>query len=296
MILNDFSFLNDNDDWLRTWYWDFFDFVIFKNIFLSSREDLCLTSKIIVIRVWINLKKFMISCRIRFLCFKKFFASRFDSATINFSSDNFDNTSYNISNEEMFENAFADVFNDNSTFENKLFQHFSYCFINRQRRTFFAIWFDLFACSSTNEWYVVIKLSFTSHLTNNFLQNSDVNFEFLSNTIRWKTSQDLYTNFQYRSIYAAVEKFSIFDINLTYFEKRFMIVKNALFFLIIMNNFTMKFKLISKRNFWKIEINWSFSYDFWVESLKIWQNEHAVTYFLTRFLILDMKADFRKKS
>ncbi len=152
---------------------------------------MCLTSKIIVIRVWINLKKFMISYRIRFLCFKKFFASRFNSAAIDFNSDNFDNTSYNISNEEMSENAFADVFNDNSTFESRLFQHFSYCFINRQRRTFFTIWFDLFACSSTNEWYVVIKLSFTSHLTNNSLQNSNVNFESLSNTIRWETSQDL---------------------------------------------------------------------------------------------------------
>jgi hypothetical protein len=167
MILNDLSFLNDNDDWLRTWYSDFFDFVIFKNIFFSSRKNLCLTSKIIVIRVWISLKKFMISCRIQFLCFKKFFASRFDSAAIDFSSDNFDNTSYNISNEEMFENAFVDVFNDNSTFESRLSQHFSYCSINRQRRTFFTIWFDFFACSSTNEWYVVIKLSFTSHLTNN---------------------------------------------------------------------------------------------------------------------------------
>ncbi len=172
---------------MRTWYSDFFNFVIFKNIFLSSRKDLCLTLKIIVIRVWANRKKFMIFCRIRFLCFKKFFAFMFDSAVIDFSSDIFDNTSYNISNKEISENALADVFNDNSTFENKLFQHFSYCFINRQRRTFFTIWFNFFVYSSTNEWYVVIKLNFTSYLTNNFLQNSDVNFESLSNTIRWKT-------------------------------------------------------------------------------------------------------------
>jgi hypothetical protein len=81
----------------------------------------------------------MIFCRIRFLCFKKFFAFTFDFAVIDFSSDIFDNTSYNISNEEIFENALADVFNDNSTFENKLFQHFSYYSINKQRRTFFTI-------------------------------------------------------------------------------------------------------------------------------------------------------------
>jgi hypothetical protein len=81
----------------------------------------------------------MIFCRIRFFCFKKFFAFTFDSVVIDFSSDIFDNTSYNISNEEISENALADVFNNNSTFESRLFQHFSYCFINKQRRTFFTI-------------------------------------------------------------------------------------------------------------------------------------------------------------
>jgi hypothetical protein len=129
----------------------FFDIVIFKNIFFSNRNDLCLTSKIIVIRVWYNFKKFMIFRRIRFLCFKKFFASTFDFAVVDFSNDIFDNTSYNISNKEISENAFVDVFNNNSTFENKLFQHFSYCFINKQRKTFFTIWFHFFVCFSTKE-------------------------------------------------------------------------------------------------------------------------------------------------
>jgi hypothetical protein len=54
----------------------------------------------------------MISCRIRFLCFKKFLTSTFDSAVMSFSSDIFDFTSYNISNEEISEDAFADVFRD----------------------------------------------------------------------------------------------------------------------------------------------------------------------------------------
>jgi hypothetical protein len=62
-------------------------------------------------------------------------------------------------------------------------------------------------------------------------------------------------NFQYRSIHVVVEKLSIFDINLTYFEKRFIIVQNTLFFLMIVSNFIIKFKLISKKNSQKIEIN-----------------------------------------
>jgi hypothetical protein len=63
----------------------------------------------------------MIFCRIRFFCFKKFLASTFNFIIMNFNNDIFNNTSYNISNEEIFKNAFIDVFNDKSMFKNKLF-------------------------------------------------------------------------------------------------------------------------------------------------------------------------------
>ncbi len=81
---------------------------------------------------------------------------------------------------------------------------------------------------------------------------------------------------------------------MTYFEKRSIIVKNALFFLIIMNNFTTKFKLISKKDFWEIEINWNSSYDFWFEFFEIWQNEHVVTYSVIFFSYLSWRLIFAK--
>jgi hypothetical protein len=295
-ILNNFNFFENNDDWLKTWYSDFLNFVIFKNIFFLNRKNLCLTSKIIVIRVWINLNEFMIFCRIRFFYFKKFWTSTFHSVVMSFNNDILNCTSYNTSNEEIFENAFVDVFKNNSTFTNKLSQNFSYCFINKQRNAIFTSWLNLFVWSFAKKWYVVIKFNFTSHLLNNFLQNFDVNFESRSNTIWWKFFQNLYTFSQYRSIQIVVEKLSIFDINLMYLKKRFVIIKNALFFLIIMNNFTTKFKFISKKDFWKIKISWSSLYNFWFEFFEIWENEHVVTYFVIFFRIFVIKTNFRKKS
>jgi hypothetical protein len=137
----------------------------------------------------------MMFYRIRFFCFKKFLTSTFDFVVMSFNNDILNFTSYNVSNEEIFEDAFVDVFKNNSTFANELSQNFSYYLINKQRSAIFTIWLNFSAWLFAEEWYVVIKFNFTSHLLNNFLQNSDVNFESLSNTIRWKTSQDLYTNF-----------------------------------------------------------------------------------------------------